>query len=199
MVMRMLGSLPRVFVLAGTLVFLSAGTAMAQIYVVEGADGSRHFTNAYEPGATIFRETVHTAMTDIVRPSGPVPFRAEIDRAAVQAGLDARFVEAIIAAESAFDPRAISKKGAQGLMQLMPATADRFEVRNVWDPLQNIVGGATYVRELMDLYDGDLRTVLAAYNAGEGAVERHGGVPPFPETRQYIERVLGYYSERGGR
>ena len=189
----------RTFVLAGTLVLLSGGAAMAQIYVVEGADGSRRFTNAYEPGAKIFRETVHTPMTDVVRAVGPVPFRAEIDHAAVQAGVDARLVEAIIAAESAFDPHAVSKKGAQGLMQLMPATADRFKVRNVWDPLQNIVGGATYVRELMELYDGDVRTVLAAYNAGEGAVETHGGVPPFQETRQYIERVLEYYSGLGGR
>ena len=116
--------LVRVLVLAATLILLSAGAALAPIFVVEGADGSRRFTNAYEPGAKIFRETVHTPMTEVVRPAGPVPFRAEIDHAAVQAGVDARFVEAIIAAESAFDPRAVSKKGAQGLMQLMPATAD---------------------------------------------------------------------------
>ena len=173
----------RVFALAGTLILLSAGAALAQIYEFIDADGNRRYTNAYEPGATIFRDTLHTPVTEAVRTAGPVPFRAEIDRAAVQSGVDARFVEAIIAAESAFDPHAVSKKGAQGLMQLMPATADRFEVRNVWDPLQNIVGGTAYVRELMDLYDGNLRTVLAAYNAGEGAVEKHGGVPPFQETR----------------
>ncbi len=191
--------LVRVLVLAGTVIFLSTGSALAQIYVVEGADGSRRYTNAYESGAKIFRETRHTPVTEVIRVAGPVPFRAEIDQAAVQAGVDARFVEAIIAAESDFDPHAVSKKGAQGLMQLMPATADRFAVRNVWDPLQNIVGGTTYVRELMDLYDGNLRIVLAAYNAGEGAVEKHGGVPPFQETRQYIERVLDYYSGLGGR
>ena len=96
-------------------------------------------------------------------------------------GIDARLVEAVIAIESAFDPRALSAKGAQGLMQLMPDTAQRFGVANPWDPKQNIAGGTAYLRWLIDEFNDDPRRVLAAYNAGEGDVTRYGGVPPYPE------------------
>ena len=113
-------------------------------------------------------------------------------------GIEPLLVEAVIAAESAFDPRAVSSKGAQGLMQLMPETAQRFAVDNVWDPGDNIRGGATYLSELMSMFGGDLRNVLAAYNAGEGAVMRYGGVPPYDETVGFVARVLDYYRTRGG-
>jgi soluble lytic murein transglycosylase-like protein len=127
-----------------------------------------------------------------------VPYQREISDAALREGIDAKLVEAVIAAESDFDPRALSKKGAQGLMQLMPDTADRFGVANVWDPQQNIDGGTAYLGWLIDQFNGDLDNVLAAYNAGEGAVTRHGGMPPYAETREYVDRVLSYYRSVGG-
>ena len=127
-----------------------------------------------------------------------MPFQQEIAAASTRQGIDARLVEAVIATESAFDPRALSAKGAQGLMQLMPDTADRFGVANPWDPEQNIAGGTAYLRWLIDEFNDDLPRVLAAYNAGEGAVNRYGGVPPYPETRGYVARVLSYFRRLGG-
>jgi soluble lytic murein transglycosylase-like protein len=91
--------------------------------------------------------------------------------------------------ESNYNPYAISPKGAQGLMQLVPGTARRFGVANVFNPAENVEGGARYLRYLLDLYHNDYRLALAAYNAGEGAVARHGGVPPYPETVNYLQQV----------
>src|SRR5439155_10468051 len=99
-------------------------------------------------------------------------------------------VLAVMAAESNFDPLAVSPKNAQGLMQLTPDTAARFRVRRLTDPAQNIRGGMAYLRWLLAYFEGDLALVLAAYNAGERAVERYRGVPPFAETRAYVQRVL---------
>jgi hypothetical protein len=110
-------------------------------------------------------------------------------------GLDPELVLAVIAAESAFDPAAESPKGAKGLMQLMPATARRFGVRDIWDPTDNLHGGMAYLRWLLRHYRGDVTLTLAAYNAGEGAVARYGGVPPYQETRHYIRRVRQDYPE----
>jgi len=104
--------------------------------------------------------------------------------------LDPNLVLAVIEAESGFNPGALSPKNAQGLMQLIPATAARFGVANVWDPEQNVRGGMAYLKWLMSYFDGDLELVLAAYNSGEGAVQRYGGVPPYTETRGYVARIL---------
>jgi soluble lytic murein transglycosylase-like protein len=116
-------------------------------------------------------------------------FRDIIDQAAVQHGVDPALVSAVIHAESAFRPNAISPKGAQGLMQLMPATAQELGVGDAFLPEQNIDGGVRYLAWLLNLHDGDVRLATAAYNAGPGAVRRHRGVPPFAETRTYIQRV----------
>ena len=104
--------------------------------------------------------------------------------------LNPNLVLAVIEAESGFNPTALSPKNAQGLMQLIPETAARFGVANVWDPEQNVRGGMAYLKWLMKYFDGDLELVLAAYNSGEGAVQRYGGVPPFVETRGYVARIL---------
>lgn len=104
-------------------------------------------------------------------------------------GLDPALVLAVIRAESNFNPKARSPKNAQGLMQLIPGTAKRFEVDDVWDPLQNIHGGMAYLRWLLDHFAGDEALALAGYNAGENAVRRYKGIPPYPETRQYVKRV----------
>jgi soluble lytic murein transglycosylase-like protein len=113
--------------------------------------------------------------------------------AARRHGLDPDLVMAVVSVESAFRPGAVSPKGAQGLMQLMPRTAASLGVADAFDPAQNLDGGARHLGQLLTLYDGDLVKALAAYNAGEGAVHRHGGVPPYRETRAYVKKVLEQY------
>ena len=108
-------------------------------------------------------------------------------------GLDPDLVLAVVGVESAFRPRAVSSKGAQGLMQLMPRTAASLGVEDAFDPEQNLDGGVRHLGSLLAQYDGDVERALAAYNAGEGAVARHGGIPPFRETREYVKRVLERY------
>ena len=113
-----------------------------------------------------------------------------IGAAAQRHGLDPVLLTAMATVESSFDPRAVSPKGAGGLLQLMPATAERFGVADVFDVSQNVDGGARYMSWLLERYDGQTELALAGYNAGEGAVDRHKGVPPFRETREYVRRVL---------
>ncbi len=105
----------------------------------------------------------------------------------------ADLVHSIIKAESSYDPWAISPKGAMGLMQLMPITAKQYKVMNVFDPRQNIEGGVKYLVDLIKLYEGDTQRVLAAYNAGQEAIKRYGGIPPYRETRNYIKKVMAAY------
>ena len=117
-----------------------------------------------------------------------------IDEAARHAEVSPALLRAVIAVESAFDPRAVSSKGAQGLMQLRPATAHRYGVHRPFDPRDNLRGGASYIRDLLKRYGNDLELALAAYNAGEDAVDRHGRtIPPFPETQAYVPAVLRFY------
>lgn len=113
-------------------------------------------------------------------------------------GLDPNLVLAVVAVESGFQPDAVSRKGAQGLMQLMPATARELGVIDVLDPAQNLDGGTRYLRMLVARYGGDVGKALAAYNAGPGAVKRHRGVPPYRETHHYIDRVLKRYQRSRG-
>ena len=124
------------------------------------------------------------------------PYASLIRAAAEKHGLEEELLASVIAAESGFDPRAVSPKGAQGLMQLMPATAARLEVRDAFDPAQNIEAGTRYLKELLGRYQGDLRLALAAYNAGPERVTQYKGIPPFAETRAYIRRVQREYADR---
>src|SRR6266478_9240799 len=117
----------------------------------------------------------------------------EIKDASGRYGVPERLVQAVIRVESAFNPRAVSIRGAQGLMQLMPETASLLGVRNSFDPQQNIDGGVRHLRGLIDRFGNDLPMALAAYNAGEKAVVTYRGIPPFAETRDYVTRVLYYY------
>jgi soluble lytic murein transglycosylase-like protein len=118
-----------------------------------------------------------------------LPFSDLIRAAALKHGVDADLIAAVIAAESNFDPKAVSAKFARGLMQILPETASRFGVTDVFDPSQNIDAGTRYLKELLARYKEDLALTLAAYNAGPERVEQYRGVPPFPETRNYVSRV----------
>jgi soluble lytic murein transglycosylase-like protein len=120
-------------------------------------------------------------------------YDALIEREAKRWNVDASFVSALIRAESNYEPRAVSRKGARGLMQLMPATARRLSVARPLDPASSVGGGVRYLRELLDRYGNRPDLVLAAYNAGEGAVETYGGVPPYRETVAYVQRILGWW------
>lgn len=179
-----------------------AGPTRADIYGFTDGRGVMHFSNV--PADTRYR-LVLEAPEGLSESGAPVrgdllaraavydPF---IEAAARATTLEPALLRAVILAESGFNERALSKRGAQGLMQLMPSTARRYGVEDPFDPAQNIAGGARYLRDLADRYDGDLQLVLAAYNAGEGAVEKHGRrIPPYRETRRYVPRVLRAYQK----
>lgn len=167
-------------------------------------DGVRHYTSRPPKGvagATALR-SIRYSFLETCYACAPLPgvnfgtlrlntaaYAAEIRAAASQHGVDESIVRAIIHAESSFNPNARSRVGAQGLMQLMPPTARRFGVNNAYDPAQNIGGGVQYLAWLLKRYNGDLTLAAAGYNAGEGAVDRYKGVPPYSETRRYVERV----------
>jgi soluble lytic murein transglycosylase-like protein len=125
----------------------------------------------------------------------PSAYREHVRHAAETYKLPEELLHAVMAVESGFNPVAMSNKGAAGLMQLMPETAKDMYVRDVWNPSQNIDGGARYLRILANQYDGDLTKTLAAYNAGPEAVRRAGGVPSYQETREYVRRVIAIYEE----
>jgi len=118
------------------------------------------------------------------------PLRGLIASTALRHKIDPEFVASVVKAESSFNPKAVSPKGGQGLMQLMPQTAASLSVENALDPAANVEGGTKYLRQLLDQYDGDARKALAAYNAGPQRVEHYGGIPPYRETRAYVTRVI---------
>jgi len=146
--------------------------------------------------AAMVRGIVPDEIIEEIRPaaaSTPIDLERLAAEAARRHGLDPALVRAVVAVESGFQPQAVSPRGAQGLMQLMPATARELGVADPFDPAANLDGGSRYLRSLVARYDGDLGKALAAYNAGMGAVARHGGVPPYAETRRYVQNVLGRY------
>ena len=174
-----------------------------QVYAFVDADGVRNYTSvrpAGLPAASV--RTINYSYIEKCYACGALPglnfrtlrlntvaFQDEIRAAALEHGVDESIVRAIIHAESAFNPRALSRVGAQGLMQLMPATASRFGVSNAFDAAQNIRGGVRYLAWLLKRFDGNLTLAAAGYNAGEGAVDKYGGVPPYNETQRYVQRV----------
>ena len=158
-------------------------SASAAIYRYVDAAGRMHFTNV--PTTTLYR-----------------PYQGEnqsyglehlISHFAEKFQLDSALIKAIIKVESDFNPRVVSNKGAQGLMQLMPETADEVGVRNPFDPSESIYGGSRYLRKMLDSFDRNLDYALAAYNAGPSVVRRYGGIPPYEETQNYVRRVKYYF------
>lgn len=134
----------------------------------------------------------HSVKGSAVPPSS-VKFSDAIAEAAEAHDLPPALIAAVIHAESNFNPRAVSSAGAKGLMQIDPPTQRHLRLKNVYDPRQNIHAGSRYLRELLNLFGGNLSMALAAYNAGPGAVARHDGIPPFRQTRAYVKKVLAYY------
>ena len=134
----------------------------------------------------------------LLRPFYPLEYQDYISKASAQYSVDPYLVAAVIECESNWNSEAESYRGAQGLMQLMPATAGDLGVKDAYDPRENIMGGTKYLSQLMDMFDGDLTKTIAAYNAGPGAVQHYGGVPPYAETQGYVDKVLGYYQEGKG-
>lgn len=127
-------------------------------------------------------------------PVPPAQIDALVEQNAATWQVDPALIKAVIANESGFDAHATSPVGAQGLMQLMPETAAAMGVRDPYDAAQNVAGGTRYLRAMLDRFNGDQKLAIAAYNAGPGAVEEHGGIPPYAETRSYVDNVLGSYA-----
>ncbi|PPU07581.1 lytic transglycosylase domain-containing protein [Xanthomonas arboricola] len=202
--------MPRALPVSETSVVQAPATAVNPRRVVSGQvysymkDGVRHYTSArprqvasIEGLRTIHYSFIETCYACAAKPGvnfGAIrlntdAYQQEITAAAREFGVEEAIVRAIIHAESAYNPLALSRAGAQGLMQLMPGTARRFGVSDAYDATQNIRGGVQYLSWLLKRFNGDLTLAAAGYNAGEGAVDRYGGVPPYSETQRYVQRV----------
>ncbi|MCK5688247.1 lytic transglycosylase domain-containing protein [Myxococcota bacterium] len=197
--------IPFFLILVGILlgVLTQSSLAHAELYSWEDKDGVIHFSNIPRGGpkkakavkgktnAWEFKDDLgklrRIHRVDVTR------YDAIIREAANYYSLPAALIKAVIATESAFEPSAISKAGAQGLMQLMPPTARDMHVTNSFDPRDNIYGGTRYLRLMANRFEGDLRFTIASYNAGPAAVKRYKGVPPYEETQDYVRRVLTLY------
>jgi soluble lytic murein transglycosylase len=166
--------------------------AGAETFQFTSPDGTVHFTNTpTDPRYQRMGFTSGTRAGWLNLPGGMAdPYLHEIREAADRHGVPERLVSAVIRVESGFNPRAVSPKGARGLMQLMPGTASLLGVRNSFDPRENIDGGVRHLRGLLDRFPNSLPLALAAYNAGEQAVTHHRGIPPYPETQGYVARIL---------
>lgn len=162
--------------------------AQADIYRYIDKNGVWHFTNIKTDSRyRLFipsRKNLKKYLND---------YQGIIEQASAQFGIEAHFIQAVIKAESGFDHQAVSSKGAQGLMQLMPGTADDMEVQDPFDPEDNIFGGVRYLSLLLKRFNNNKMLALAAYNAGPETVETYKGVPPFPETQAFVQRVMKYY------
>jgi len=163
--------------------------APADIYRYVDKNGVWHFTNIYtDTRYRLYLATTHKTSSEYIK-----EYKGIIRQASRRFGLDPYLIKAVIKAESDFDHEAVSRVGAQGLMQLMPRTADAMNVGDPFDPEENIFGGARYLSRLLKRFKNNKLLALAAYNAGPEAVETHKGVPPYSETRAFIRKVMAYY------
>jgi hypothetical protein len=169
--------------------------AGAEMYKLTAPDGTQHYTNApTDPRYQRMGYASGTAAGWLRLPQAETgKYETEIKDAAERYQVPVKLVSAVIRAESGFNPRAVSPKGAQGLMQLMPKTASMLGVRNSFDPGQNIDGGVRHLRAMIDRFPHSLTLAIAAYNAGERPVAQYGAIPPYPETQDYVAKVLRFY------
>jgi soluble lytic murein transglycosylase-like protein len=199
-----MGRLNRVFVMAAAAFAVSAPPAFADIFSFKDEKGVVHFTNiaGLDTRYKLVRKESGGPITGATAPARVfMPSQEDIDKysniiktASRAYGVEASLVHAVISAESAYNPYAVSRTGAMGLMQLMPETARRYGVQNMMDPTENIHGGVRYLRDLLAMFKGRVDLAIAAYNAGENAVIRAGHrIPPYAETRHYVPKVLGFY------
>jgi soluble lytic murein transglycosylase len=172
----------------GICVILSGWPALADIYRFQDENGIWHFTNINSDRR--YRLYIREKPEVFIK-----KYDSIIQQASERFGVKQALIKAVIHAESGFDDDATSDKGAQGLMQLMPKTADDMEVQNAYEPEENIFGGTRYLSNMLGRYNNDMKLALAAYNAGPENVDEYNGVPPFPETKTFIKRVLDYYSQ----
>ena len=175
------------------LLFTTVTNVRAEIYTYEDENGTVHFTNV--PTDPQFRMIIppKEEKAEVINNRIQGDFNKLIDEKSYKYGLDPALVKAVIAVESDFNPRAVSGKGARGLMQLMPVTARELGVYNSFDPVDNVDGGIRYLRYLLDYFNWDIDLALAAYNAGISRVLTHSGIPPIPETRHYVSKVKSVY------
>ncbi len=178
---------PAILFCSATLLFSCFATARGDIYKYVDPNGVIHFTNT--PTGNQYRFYLKETSNGY---NGEEPISDVIARYAKAFNLEEALIKAVIKVESDYNPKAVSSRGAQGMMQLIPETARLMDVGDPFNPEENIRGGSRYLRKMLDEFGGNLELALAAYNAGPGSVRRHGGVPPFAETRQYIKRVKKY-------
>ena len=169
--------------------------AAADIYMRIGKNGTVYFSNVpVSSGYNLYMRTERKGRDISVY--GRVLYKNIILKASKKYNVSPKLIEAVIKAESGFNIKAVSDKGAEGLMQLMPQTQRKLDVTNPFNPSQNIYGGTEYLKSLIAKYRGNLPLALAAYNAGSKAVKKYGGIPPYDETRNYVNEVMQYYKEK---
>jgi soluble lytic murein transglycosylase-like protein len=176
-----------IFFCSAMMIFSCFAPALGDIYKYVDSNGVIHFTNT--PTGNQYRFYLKETSSGY---NSEEPLSDVIARYAKAFNLEEALIKAVIKVESDYNPKAISSRGAQGMMQLIPETARLMDVNDPFNPEENIRGGSRYLRKMLDEFGGNLELALAAYNAGPGSVRRHGGVPPFAETRQYIKRVKKY-------
>jgi len=174
----------------GIFLIASSVAATGDIYKYIDENGIPHFTNINSDRRYKLYMKYHKNPTLYIK-----DYTEQIQKASEKYGIESSLIKAVIHAESAFNHRAVSSKGAQGLMQLMPYTADELSVDDPYDPEDNIFGGTKYLSLLMDRFDNDKQLAIAAYNAGPESVESYKGVPPYEETKNFVKKVMKYYNE----
>jgi soluble lytic murein transglycosylase-like protein len=175
------------FIVIGVTLFVTSA-AQADIYLYVDSQGVLHFTNTptsskykvYMPEPSKYRSALYNIKS----------YDDVISEAAARNGLSSSLLKAVIHVESYFNPRAVSKKGALGLMQIMPENLDKLNINDPFDPWENIMGGAFYFKTMLERFSGQVDLALAAYNAGPTAVEKYNDIPPYPETQRYVRKVM---------